>query len=369
MIFERTHYYAKPGRADAVLALRRRACEVRVAIGLAAGTIRVKHDTAADGPDVAWECAFESKAQLQRDQDARAASADFEEVCAEMRASIDRFEHLFETRVAGAGGWAGDIDVQSLQWVPTEHDFASGVHALKGYLHLPPGEGPFPCMIYNHGSGLVEGHEEDATPSIGVLLNSWGIACFIPHRHGYGFSPGPTWRSECTAPAYSPQYNNQLVQRLARESDDVLAAFAYLLTLKAIDPARVGVMGSSFGGTNTLLAAAREPRFRCAVEFAGAAMNWDRNPTIAAYMLEAAQQVKMPIFFVQAENDFSVRPTREIAAALAQTRVPFEAKVYPAFGHTHWEGHLLAGRGSQIWGPDIRRFLEQHLAFGEQIRA
>ena len=361
MIIERTHYYAKPNQKESVLALRRRACEVRVAIGLPAGTIRVKADASADGPDVAWECAFPSKQAHQADLDASAASPDFEAVRAGMRDAIDRFERLFEERVAGTGGWTGDIDVVALNCVPTVHDFTSGPHQLKGFLYTPPGPGPFPCVLYNHGSGLVDGHEDNATPGVAILLNSWGIACFYPHRRGYGFSPGPGWRSECPAPAFSPEYNTQLVKRLGAESDDVLAAFAHVRTLPAIDAERVGVMGSSFGGVNTLLAAARDPRFRCAIEFAGAAMNWDRNPIIAAYMIEQARNVTMPIFFAQAANDFSVRPTQEIAAALAGTSVPFEAKVYPAFGYTHDEGHYLAGRGTQLWGPDVRRFLEKHL--------
>ena len=361
MIIERTHYYAKTDQKDAVLNLRRRACEVRVAIGLQAGTIRVKADAGADGPDVAWECAFPNKASHQADLDARAASVDFEAVRADMSAVIARFERLFEERVAGAGGWAGDIDVAALNCAPSVHDFQSGPYGLKGFLYTPPGAGPFPCMVYNHGSGLVQGYEDNATPGVAVLLNSWGIACFYPHRHGYGFSPGPNWRSECPAPLFSPEFNSQLVTRLAAESDDVLAAFDYLCALPVIDAARVGVMGSSFGGVNTLLAAARDPRFRCAIEFAGAAMNWDRNPTIAAYMVEQAKKVRMPIFFAQAANDFSVRPTLEIAAALAGSNVRFEAKIYPAFGHTHDEGHYLAGRGSQLWAPDVRRFLEKHL--------
>ncbi len=361
MIIERTHYYARVNQKDTVLALRRRACEVRVAIGLSAGTIRVKADASADGPDVAWECAFPGKQAHQADLAARAASPDFEAVRAQVRRVIDRFERLVEERVAGAGGWAGDIDVGLLNCVPTVHDFSSGPHRLKGFLYTPPGNGPFPCMVYNHGSGLVDGHEDNATPGVAVLLNSWGIACFYPHRHGYGFSPGPSWRSECPAPEFSDEYNTQLVKRLGAESDDVLAAFEYVRALPSVDAARVGVMGSSFGGVNTLLAAARDTRFRCAIEFAGAAMNWDRNPTMAAYMVEQARRVTMPIFLAQAGNDFSVRPTQEIAAALAGSTVRFEAKVYPAFGYTHHEGHFLAGRGSQVWGPDVRRFLEKHL--------
>jgi len=361
MIVERTHYYARPGQRDAVLAARRKACDARVAIGLPAGTIRVKADPSADGPDVAWECAFPSKEAHRADLAARAKSVDFEDARAEMRAAIDRFERLFEERAAGAGGWAGDIDIATLAYVPVEHEFASGPHRLKGYLFVPPGDGPFPCMIYNHGSAVSEGHEDNAAPGVPILLNSWGIACFFPHRRGYGFSSGPSWRSECTAPEFSPEYNAQLVKRLAGECDDVLAAFAHVCTLPKIDPTRIGVMGSSFGGVNTLLAASRESRFRCAIDFAGAAMNWDRNPAIAAHMIEAATKVKMPIFFAQAANDFSIRPTNEIAAALAGTNVPFEAKIYPPFGRTPNEGHFLAGRGPLVWGPDVRRFLEQHL--------
>lgn len=361
MFYERTHYYAKPGQHDAVLALRRKACDVRVAIGLAAGTIRVKADVSADGPDVAWECAFASEAAHDTDLAARADSIDFEAVRAQMRSVIDRFERLFEQRTAGAGGWAGDVDVAALSYVPSVHEFTSGPYRLKGFLFTPPGDGPFPCMVYNHGSGVVEGHEDNATPGVAILLNTWGIACFMPHRRGYGFSPGPDWRSECRAPAFSPEYNAQLVRRLAGECDDVLAAFAFVGGLPTIDATRVGVMGSSFGGVNTLLAAAREPRFRCAIEFAGAAMNWDRNPAIAAHMIDAAKEVSMPIFFAQAANDFSTRPTTDIAAALAGSGVPFEAKIYPAFGHTPNEGHFLAGRGPLVWGPDMRRFLEKHL--------
>ena len=251
-----------------------------------------KGDASADGPDVAWECAFASEAAHRADLAARADSPDFEAVRAQMRGVIDRFERLVEQRVAGTGGWAGDIDVAALSYVPTVHEFTSGPYRLKGFLFTPPGAGPFPCMVYNHGSGVVEGHEDNATPGVAILLNTWGIACFMPHRRGYGFSPGPDWRSECPAPAFSAEYNAQLVQRLAGECDDVLAAFACVTQLPKIDASRVGVMGSSFGGVNTLLAAAREPRWRCAIEFAGAAMNWDRNPVVAAHMIEAAKKLR-----------------------------------------------------------------------------
>ena len=64
MIVERTHYYAKPGLSERVLAIRRRASLVRIALGLDAGRIRTK--TGGDGPDVSWECAFPGEAEPGR---------------------------------------------------------------------------------------------------------------------------------------------------------------------------------------------------------------------------------------------------------------------------------------------------------------
>lgn len=358
MITERTHYFAKPGKRDEVLATRRRACEVRVTIGLSAGTIRVKADPTFDGPDVSWECAFPDKAAHDADLKARKESQDFEAVRKVMTSLIERFERLCEERVAGSHGWAGDIPLDGVALVPEEHEFVSGSYRLKGFLYRPPGKGPFPCMIYNHGSGIHEEDLEIVAPGIAANLLSWDIAFFHPHRHGYGRSPGPGWKSECTAPIFSPEDNRQIIERLERESHDVIAAYRYLKTLPALVPGRIGTMGSSFGGTNTLLAAAKEPGLRCAVEFAGAAMNWDRNADLAAHMIEAAKKVTQPIFYIQAANDYSVRPTRELAAARSGN---VESKIFPAFGLSNWEGHILAKLGPHIWGPDVRRFLEKHL--------
>jgi hypothetical protein len=92
-IVERTHYYAKPGMAAEVLAQRRKACAVRVAIGLPAGEIFVKHPS-GDGsePDVAWQCAFPDTAAHEADLAARAASPEFENVRLGMRKLYARFE-------------------------------------------------------------------------------------------------------------------------------------------------------------------------------------------------------------------------------------------------------------------------------------
>jgi len=120
-------------------------------------------------------------------------------------------------------------------------------------------------------------------------------------------------------------------------------------------------MGSSFGGVNTLLASAKSNFFQCAVEFAGAAMNWDRTPGLRALMTEAALRLTIPIFLIQAENDYSIRPTQELAQALEGSGVVYQTKIFPPFGITAHEGHLFERDGGRIWAPEVRRFLERHL--------
>ena len=93
LIVERTQYFAKPGLAAEVLDVRRKASAVRLAIGLPAGEIFVKHP-GGDGsePDVAWQCTFADVAARDADLAARAASAEFESVRVQMRKLYARFE-------------------------------------------------------------------------------------------------------------------------------------------------------------------------------------------------------------------------------------------------------------------------------------
>lgn len=362
MITERTHYFAKPGRADAVLAIRRRANEIRVAIGVPAGRIHVAAAAADDCPDVVWECTFRDRAAREADLAARAASAAFTAIRGEMQAVIRAFSRQVfcadDAPLANGICWA---DLNGHPIVPSQVTFASSGRDLKGYLFLPPGAGPFPLMVCNHGSGIEKGTLDVSRPGAAAVLMSWGIASFLPHRHGYGNSPGPAWHEEASAPFGTPEYDTQLSARLERESDDVLAALDHVAAMPEIRADHVGVMGSSFGGINTLLAASKTARFRCAVEFAGAAMNWDRAPGLRTLMTTAALKLTQPIFFIQARNDYSIRPTQELADALVAAGKVVWSKIYPPFGINNHEGHLVESRGSMIWADDVRMFLERHL--------
>jgi len=363
MIVERTQYFAKPGNAGAVLDIRRRASAIRRTIGLASGRIlnRIVEDEGA--PDVSWECSFHTREAHEADLAARAASPEFTAIRAEMRASIRDFRReILEIDDQPIANGMRPVDVTASDVAPREIVFPSDGRDLKGYFYAPPGPGPFPCIICNHGSSIDRGTWDVSRPATAALLASWGIASFLPHRRGYGNSPGPAWREEASAPPGTEEYDGQLLARLDRESDDVIAALACVADLPEVDAGHIGVMGSSFGGINALLAASKSDRFTCAINFAGAAMNWERAPRLAQFMVEAGHKVVMPLCLLQAANDYSIGPTRDLTAALKDDpgRILF-SRIYPTFGVTPMEGHLLESRGAMFWGEDVHRFLELYL--------
>ena len=372
MIVERTHYHALPGRADDVLATRRRASAVRVSLGLPFGTIAVKADPSAEGPDVSWECAFPDPEAHARDLATRDQSPAFAAVRGDMVRLLARFErHVLrgdgdagggDDRTPDPGSDGGPIDVTGPGVAPARVRIPSGVHELQGFFYRPTGPGPHPALVVNHGSTINRGTTDLCRPGMAALLLGWGYAVLMPHRRGYGESPGPGWRDEVPGSTGEPAYDRALAARLTAEADDVRAGADFLVTQPRIDAGRLGVLGSSFGGTVSLLAAASDRRFRCAVDFAGAAMNWERTPVLRETMLEAARQLAVPICLVQAVNDYSVAPTRELAAELARLGKPHLARVYPAFGLTADEGHLFAWTGAQVWGPLVQAFLRRWMA-------
>ena len=201
--------------------------------------------------------------------------------------------------------------------------FESGGLALKGYLYVPPGKGPFPCVINNHGSRLRPGGADVSRPQAAALMMSWGYAFFFPHRRGYGDSPGEPLADAVPAPLGGSEHDEQLVERLEEECADVLATVAYARGRPEIDGARIALTGSSRGGIVSLLAAARDKNIRCAVNFSGGARQWGGHPKLKAVMLAAAHALEAPVFLAQAENDLNPKGhdrTRRRARARGQDR-------------------------------------------------
>ena len=362
MFLERTNYFAKAGAVHQVIELRREASAVRMSLGLPAGRIYVKQGIESDGPDVTWECSYESPDAYRQDLAMRAASEAFEAVRERMGDCIEVFErHFLANDSATDDARSCQVAMTEIPLAPRPIEFESNGQRLTGYLYLPPGDGPFPCVITNHGSLITQGTTDLCRPGTASVLMSWGLASFLPHRHGYGESPGMPWSKEVDAKFGSEEYDRKIVSRLDRESDDVIAAAEMVSGLAEIDAERIAVMGSSFGGTVTLFAASKWDRFRCAVEFAGAAINWQHTPALRQAMITAAQHAQCPIYFIQAANDYCVEPTRVLGETPNYAGHHVQSRVFPQHGLTADEGHFFERSGALIWGPSVRQFFERWL--------
>jgi len=182
-----------------------------------------------------------------------------------MRVSATRLLGIFLCLVAACAHSQSPVDSAY-----TEVFYPSGSLRIQAYLYKPDGDGPFPVVIYNHGSRA--GRERRSMPFeyIGRLLTRAGYVVLVPERRGYGGSDGPTWSEDV-----GNDRGQRFIARLQEETDDVLAARDYLRTLPFADTKRIGIMGWSLGGIVTMFVVSRSSAFAVAIDQASAALTWD----------------------------------------------------------------------------------------------
>jgi dipeptidyl aminopeptidase/acylaminoacyl peptidase len=188
---------------------------------------------------------------------------------------------------------------------------------------------------------------------------------FMPSRRGQGLSAsaGPYIRDEITAAVTKGGIRNGAATMIhLLETDhlnDQLAALAWLRKKGFVRSNRIAVAGNSFGGIETVLGAERGS-YCAAVDSSGGAESWAEAPELQAIMIRAVRNSRMPIFFLQPENDYDISRGKILSAAMKDAGKPYQMKIYPVFGKSAEEGHSFAYLGGPVWADDVFRFLEQH---------
>jgi len=222
---------------------------------------------------------------------------------------------------------------------------------LNGFLYVPPGPGPFPAVLWNHGSEKLPG----AQPELAEFYNSHGFVFFLPHRRGQGRSPGPYVMDEIR----SHPDPNAAVRAHQVVNNDVASALKWLGEQKQVDPRRIVVSGCSFGGIQTLLTAERGLGARAFIAFAPAARSWG-NPALEQMLGDAVRKAQAPVFILQARNDFSIQPA-QVLGKIAKAKGG-QATIYPPFGETQEDGHWKSATTQAwiaIWGEDVLEFINE----------
>jgi dienelactone hydrolase len=258
----------------------------------------------------------------------------------------------------GASGARGQPEAE-----PSKHQdvfYASGSLRIQAYVYKPDGEGPFPVVIYNHGTRNGSERVPSPFPYVGKMLTRAGYVVLVPERRGYGKSDGAMWRQEVGGD------QSRLIPRLQAETDDVLAGIDYLRGLSYVDTKRLAVMGWSFGGVVSMLAAARSTAFLAAVDQAGGALTWDGNSHMRSALVAAAEKSAIPTLFMVAENDRTTASVTTLAEIFKKRNVPHKLVIYEPFTPSQRgraaPGHaLFSMQGASLWESDVIEFLGRYL--------
>jgi len=220
---------------------------------------------------------------------------------------------------------------------------------IHGYLSFPLGQdrSDLPTVLFVHGG-------------------PWG-------RDIWGFDPNAQWLANrgylCIQVNFrgSAGYGKAFLNAGDREwgnkmQDDLSDAVAYAIKQGWSDPARVAIMGGSYGGYATLAGAAFTPDlYCCGVDIVGPSnlitliesvppywapmiaqfhnrvgdpakdrdFLWSRSP------LSAASQIRIPLLIGQGANDPRVKQaeSEQIVAALAEHGIDYDYMLFPDEGH------------------------------------
>jgi carboxymethylenebutenolidase len=234
---------------------------------------------------------------------------------------------------------------------------------LHGYFYAPAGKGPFPAVLWNHGSERSPGWQAE----LAAFYTAQGFAFFIPHRRGQGLSgaAGPyiadRQPSKVATFLTGASAGRKIIALHEEANHDVEAALAWLKARPEVDPGRIVMSGVSFGGIQTLLAAEKGLGVRAFVAFAPGAMSWRWVTGLDTRLQQAVQHAQAPVLIVQAENDYNLGPSR-VLGPLLEKAGKGRAVVFPAFGTTEQEGHGAFARRTEataIWGATVLDFFRR----------
>ena len=226
---------------------------------------------------------------------------------------------------------------------------------LETTLFRPPGDGPFPLVIINHGKSPGDAHLQ---PRQRYLLQarefvSRGYAVATPMRQGFAGSGGAYAGGNCDIEGNG---NAQAV--------DVLVTLSALSRRPDIDVSHTVVMGQSHGGLTTMAVGALGLKEVVGlVNFAGG-LRVENCPTwrieLAHAMGDYGARTRVPSLWFYGDNDeyFSV----DTWQAMFKDYVDAGGSArMVAFGKFRDNSHAMfaSGAGLQIWLPEVRTFFHQ----------
>jgi dienelactone hydrolase len=236
---------------------------------------------------------------------------------------------------------------------------------MRTTLFRPPGPGPFPLVIINHGTTQnAERRRMLKAPDFDAMAQWFvrrGFAVAVPQRPGHGETGGDYREDQGGCD------DADFARAGLGAAESIAAAVGYLRTQSFVRRTGTIVVGQSAGGWAALALASRAPTgVRAVIDFAGGlgGRSWDRPDNncapdrLVATATEFGRTTRIPTLWIYTENDtyFAPHLSRAMAAAFSAAGGQVDYELLPEFGD---DGHFMAERaGSEaVWGPAVERFL------------
>jgi dienelactone hydrolase len=227
---------------------------------------------------------------------------------------------------------------------------------LETTIFKPPGDGPFPLVIMNHGKALgsprAQGRDRFVVISREFVRR--GYAVVIPMRKGFSKSTGDYVDSGCNMTAHGQS-----------QADDLQGTLEYLDTQTWVDRERIVVAGQSYGGLTAMAAGTRNlPGVRGLINFAGGLKmhggdcRW-QDSLVQAFANFGAKS-SLPSLWFYGQNDQHFGPQLAAKMYEAYTQAGGHAKLV-AYGPFKKDAHAMSGSrdGVKIWWPETEKFLKE----------
>lgn len=231
---------------------------------------------------------------------------------------------------------------------------------LKAHVFFPPGAGPFPAAVINHGSPGEPGRQFMAMPSYPAAARWFldrGYMVVVPQRRGYGDTgPWPENPGPCQNPDFIAAGN--------AAADDIIAVVRHIRRLQVVRPDRVLLVGQSAGGFGVAAATSRNPAgVFAAINIAGGRLGGQNEARCAPDRLVAAngifgQTAKVPSLWLYTENDSYFDPVLSNRMVSAYGDAGGRA-VYILLPPFKDDGHKMFEDpdGVPMWSPYVSTFL------------
>ena len=239
--------------------------------------------------------------------------------------------------------------------------YSNGALTLVGYVYKPDGPGPFPTVVWNHGSEPNPGAGPQFD-SVAAIFVPAGYVVVAPTRRGHGDSEGTYIQNTIAATRQrsgEDAAERVMVQLMGSEQlSDQLAGLSYAKTLAFVDTNKLVVAGCSYGGIETLLAAERGAGFKAAMSISPAALSWRGHTVLQNRLIEAVRRINMPVLLIQPPKDASLEPARVLGAEAKRLgKSSFTAKVYPETMPDDQQVHCFGGaKGMRNWASEALQF-------------